>query len=100
MLYPVELRAHAYGSNSLASRTFPRLSRCAQTVPSCTRIRTGGDQGDYPIARGQVDVHVAEVPGREQLRPEVRVALGHDRGTVPHDGGQLLDRAPAEHPQA
>src|SRR5437667_12624787 len=34
----------------------------------------------------------------KQLRPQVRVALGHDHRVVPQDYGQLLDRVAREDP--
>jgi hypothetical protein len=40
-------------------------------VPSYTPILTGDSQRDYPIPGMEVDVHVAEAPRREPLRPKV-----------------------------
>ena len=53
---------------------------------------------DFCTACPQIDGDGREVGLREQLRPQVRVALGHHDRVVAEDRGQLLDRVAREDP--
>ncbi|HKB75724.1 MAG TPA: hypothetical protein VKC58_03950 [Myxococcales bacterium] len=53
---------------------------------------------EFCTAWAKIDRDRGEVGLREQLGPQVRVALGHHDRVVAEDGRQLLDRVARQHP--
>jgi hypothetical protein len=70
-------------SGGYGQGVLPQRSDRSHGVAICTFSVPSRDQGDYSIPRGEVDVHVPEIPLGEKLGPKVGVPLGHQHGRVP-----------------
>src|SRR5262249_3446139 len=83
----------------LTGRLWPFFSFFSRFWKACAAWwRFCGHLHRFRLARAEIQGNGSEVLGREEVRPEVRVAFGHDDAVVPEDDLQLLDRAARQDP--